>query len=469
MLERRGREQLEFFVCGSLRDLVPDDHVLARVETVLDLGWLHDEVAELYADGVGRPAIDPEAAVRLMLAGLLLGIVHDRRLMREAHVNLAIRWFAGFGLQDRLPDHSSLTRIRQRWGAERFRRIFERSVKSCVAAGIAKGEVVHVDASLIRADVAWESLAERHLKEVVEVNDPGPGPGQDGQRTKRRSKVKTLCLTDPDATMATTARNRRLEPSYKQHGVVDDLRGVVLDVEITTGETNEGQVILERLDAAAATTGVGIETITADAGYAYAKVFAGLEAREITGVIPTKAEPIRSKVPLRRFRYDAKHDHVKCPRGKILRPNKAKIAHGRFFASKVRDCRGCDLAAICLSPSRATKSLVIVHDYPALLRARRRRERWGETEDELYQRHSWRSEGFHGEAKTWHGLARAVRRGLDNMRIQAFLTAAAINLKRLAAALFALLCLALALCAGFSSVLTRSKPPPRRNGIAAPV
>ena len=168
-------------------------------------------------------------------------------------------------------------------------------------------------------------------------------------------------------------------------------------------------------------------------------MFAGLEAREITGIVPTKAEPIRSKVPLRRFRYDARHDIVRCPRGKILRPNNAKIAHGRFFASKARDCKGCDLAALCLSPSRATKAVVIVHDYPALLRARRRRDRWSEQDDRLYQRHRWRSEGFHGEAKTWHGLARAVRRGLDNMRIQAFLTAAAINLKRLAAALAALL------------------------------
>ena len=88
-----------------------------------------------------------------MLAGFLLGIVHDRRLMREAQVNLAIRWFAGYGLHEALPDHSWLTRIRQRWGAERFRRIFERTVKACVEAGIAKGEVVHVDASLIRADV----------------------------------------------------------------------------------------------------------------------------------------------------------------------------------------------------------------------------------------------------------------------------------------------------------------------------
>lgn len=442
MLERRVRGQLEFFVCGSLRDLVPDDHVLARVDRVLDLAWLHEEVAEVYAAGVGRPAIEPEAAVRLMLAGFLLGIVHDRRLMREAQVNLAIRWFGGFGLNDRLPEHSSLTRIRQRWGAERFRRIFERTVRACVAAGIAKGEIVHVDASLIRADVAWESLAVRHVGAVAAANEEEvlePEAERQARHSEKTGKFKKVCLTDPDASMATSGRNRRLEPSYKQHSVVDDELGVVLDVEVTTGEVNEGQAILARLDATAATTGAPIGIATADAGYAYAKVFAGLEAREIAGVIPTKAEPIRSKVPLRRFRYDAKHDLVKCPRGKILRPNKARISHGRFFASKARDCKGCDLAALCLSPSRVTKAIVIVHDYPALLRARRRRERWSEDEDQLYRRHRWRSEGFHGEAKTWHGLARAVRRGLENMRIQSFLTAAAINLKRLAAALLALI------------------------------
>lgn len=441
MLGLQERRQLEFFVCGSLRDLVPDDHILARVDRVLDLSWLREEVAEAYATNVGRPGIDPEAALRLMLAGFLLGMVHDRRLMREAQVNLAIRWFAGFGLHERLPDHSSLTRIRQRWGAERFRRIFERTVKACVAAGIAKGEIVHADASLIRADVAWESLAVRHVEAVATANgeaEPNPETETPLQDVKKIGKLKKVCLTDPDATMATTARNRRLEPSYKQHGVVDDGFGVVLEVEVTTGETNEGDQLLARLDTVEATTGAEIAIATADAGYAYAKIFGGLERRGIVGVIPTKAEPIRSPVPVRRFRYDAHNDILKCPRGKILRPGKP-IKHGRFFHSRPRDCAGCGLAALCLSKGRKSKSVVISNDYPALLRARRRRERWSEEDQRLYQRHRWRSEGFHGEAKTWHGLARAVRRGLENMRIQAFLTAAAINLKRLAAALVLLL------------------------------
>src|SRR5690606_15897992 len=144
------------------------------------------------------------------------------------------------------------------------------------------------------------------------------------------------------------ARNRRLEPSCKQHGVVDDLLGVVLDEEVTTGETNEGQQLLWRHDAVAEIAGGEIATVTADAGYAYAKIYGGLERRDIVGVIPTKAEPIRSPVPMRRFRYDAKHDILKCPRGKILRPQRP-AKHGRFFYARARDCRRCDLAALCLS------------------------------------------------------------------------------------------------------------------------
>jgi len=350
--------------------------------------------------------------------------------MREAQVNIAIRWFVGYGLHETLPDHSSLTRIRQRWGAERFRRVFERTVRACIDAKIAKGEVVHVDASLIRADVSWEGLALRHIEAVDQANEEAEA---EARKSRKTGRFKKMCVTDPDATMATNARNRPLEPAYKQHAVVDDLRGVVLDVAVTTGEVNEGQVIIERIDTAMERMGLTISTVTADAGYAYAKVFAAFERRGIDALIPAKAEPIRSRVPLRRFRYDARHDILKCPRGRVLRPTRP-VKHGRFFYSRASECAGCDLASLCLSAGRANKAVLVGDDYPALLRARRRRERWSEDDRRLYQRHRWRSEGFHGEAKTWHGLARAIRRGLANMKIQAYLTAAAVNLKRLAAA-----------------------------------
>jgi transposase len=436
MLGHKERDQLELFITGSLRLLIPDEHVLARVDRVLDLSWLREEVVDCYCIDDGRPGIDPEVAVRLMLAGLLIGIVHDRKLLREAQVNIAIRWFVGYALHEKLPDHSSLTRIRQRWGEARFRRIFKRTVEACLKAKIATAEVVHIDASLIRANVSWESLVERHVENVLSENETEGDIGV--EKTGRQSgSRKKVCVTDPDATMATNARNRRLEPSYKQHTAVDDKAGVILDVEVTTGERNEGEMIEPQVDEVKATTGIDIKTVTADAGYAYAKVYGALERRAINALIPAKTEPIKSRVPLKRFRYDAKHDILKCPRGRILRPARP-IKHGRFFYSKAKDCVRCPLRGDCLSKGRVNKAVVVGHDYPALLRARRRRERWSAEDRRLYPRPRWRSEGFHGEAKTWHGLGRAVRRGLTNMKIQAYLTAAAINLKRLAAALLAL-------------------------------
>jgi len=151
-----------------------------------------------------------------MLAGLLLGIVHDRRLMREAQVNLAIRWFVGYAPHEQLLDHSSLTRIHQRWGAERFRRIFQRSVQAYVAARIATGEVVHVDASLIHADVSWESLVAQRVEAVVEVNQDEAAIAAERDQ-KQTGRYKKVCPTDPDATMATNGRNRRLEVAAGPH------------------------------------------------------------------------------------------------------------------------------------------------------------------------------------------------------------------------------------------------------------
>lgn len=158
---------------------------------------------------------------------------------------------------------------------------------------------------------------------------------EDERKGQQSGKYKKVCTTDPDATMATNARNRRLEPAYKQHSAVDDKVGIILDVAVTTGQTNEGEMIEPQVDEVEATTGIDIKVVTADAGYAYAKVYGALERRGIDALIPAKAEPIKSRVPLRRFRYDAKNDILKCPRGRILRPARP-IKHGRFFYSKRR-------------------------------------------------------------------------------------------------------------------------------------
>ena len=291
MMGSNRREQMDLFVAGSLERLVPEDHVLARVDRVLDLSWLREEVADCYCLDNGRPGVDPEVALRLMLAGMLLGYVHDRRLLREAQAHLAVRWFIGIGLHEDLPHHSSLTRVRQRWGEERFKEIFRRTVQACLEAGVAKGEVVHVDASLIRADVSWESLAERRAGEVVREND-----SEDEGGKKKGGGGGSVSRTDPDARLARKSARAGFEPSYKHHAVVDDERGVVLDVAVTKGTVNEREVIESQVEAVSEVSGGAPALVTADAGYAYSKVYGTLERRGVAaphgslGRLPRRGE-----------------------------------------------------------------------------------------------------------------------------------------------------------------------------------
>lgn len=445
MFGRQERWQEDLFVACRLRDLVPDDHILKRVDNVLDLSWLRDEVKDCYCLDNGRPGIDPEAAVRLMLAGMFQGIVHDRKLMREAQVNLAIRWFVGYRLNDTLPHHSSLTHIRQRWGAEQFRRIFEKTVSQCIAADLVSGETVHVDATLIRADVSWESLTTQHIDQVMAENhnddspsdsDGGDKPKPGRPRKKSTNPPKRRSTTDPDATMSTANKYIRMEPNYKQHTATDDKVGVIVDVELTPGERNEGKELLGQIERIESATGEHLQTVTADASYAHSANYEALEARDTVAVIPPQPQPMNpKKIPVRRFKYDGRHKTVRCPGGKFLKRSSHSESRWTYRAG-TRDCRACKLRQRCFGEKASARTVVISDSYESLLRARRdKMTGWSKDKRRTYCRHRWRVEGSHGEAKTQHGLRRAVRRGTANVAIQVYLTAAVMNLKRLAAAL----------------------------------
>jgi transposase len=444
-MQTRKDRQEDLFVASPLRDLIPADHILMRVDAILDLSWLHTAVRECYCQDNGRPSIDPEAALRLMLAGFFQGIVHDRTLMREAQVNVAIRWFAGYRLDEALPERSSLTRIRQRWGAKLFRRIFERTVAQCVVAGLVTSDTVHIDATLIRADVSWDSLTTRHVEQVMERNeedtkerddDEPPTRGRGRPRTKKITPQK-YSPTDPDATMSTSCKQYHLEPTYKQHTAVEDHSGVIVDVSVTTGQANEGQQLLAQLERIETTVGAHVDCVTCDAGYAHSKNYAALEERETGAIIPPPPTPRRQqqRIPARRFKYDAHTDRITCPTGKHLEPKgRSANGNGRFYRLPSRDCQACPLRERCISATAKTRQILLVDGYTALLRARRRKEKgWDEQTREKYTRHRWHVEGVHGRAKTQHGLARAARRGLDNVTTQVYLTAIVMNLKKLAA------------------------------------
>jgi len=154
MMGRREGGQGQFFYAFDLDKVVPPDHLVRQIDSVIDLSWVHKELAPYYSD-TGRPSIDPVLMIRMLIVGYVFAIRSERRICAEVQVNLAYRWFCKLGIEDRIPDHSVFCRARH----ERFResdalrRVFEGVVATCVAAGLVGGEAFSIDASLIKADV----------------------------------------------------------------------------------------------------------------------------------------------------------------------------------------------------------------------------------------------------------------------------------------------------------------------------
>ena len=150
---RRDDGQVQFLYAFDLDKVVPPDHLVRQIDGVLDLSWVHKELAPYYSH-TGRPSIDPVLMIRMLLVGYVFTLRSERRLCSEVQVNLAYRWFCRLSVEDQIPDHSVFSRARH----ERFResdalrRVFEGVVAMCIAAGLVGGEGFAVDASLIQAD-----------------------------------------------------------------------------------------------------------------------------------------------------------------------------------------------------------------------------------------------------------------------------------------------------------------------------
>ena len=153
MMGRLKSEQVQLFYQFNLEDAVPDDHLVRRIDAALDLSWLRSELAAHYSS-MGRPSIDPELMIRMLVVGYVFAIRSERLICREVQVNLAYRWFCKLGIEDAIPNHSAFSRARnERFrDGDVFRHMFERVVAACIAAGLVGGEGFAVDASLIQAD-----------------------------------------------------------------------------------------------------------------------------------------------------------------------------------------------------------------------------------------------------------------------------------------------------------------------------
>jgi len=232
----------QLFVYIDIEKIIPENHLLRRIKKVLDFSFIRELMKSYYCEDNGRPSIDPEVFFRMQLIAYLYGIPSDRQLCKEIQVNLAYRWFIGLSLEDEVPDHSSLTRIRDRFGEEVFKEVFERIDEQCQKAGIVTGKKMIADAPLIEADASLDSMVERE--------EPDPDYRElrnyerryhdftTGNKKRKISNQTHVSSTDPDSSLVSyRIWHRKL--SYKAHFSVDAGSRIITDCYITTGFLEE--------------------------------------------------------------------------------------------------------------------------------------------------------------------------------------------------------------------------------------
>ena len=357
---RLNRDQRQLFYEFCLDEVVPDDHLVRQINSVLDLSWVHEELAPYYSL-IGRPSIDPVLMIRMLIVGYAFAIRSERQICREVQVNLAYRWFCELGLEDGIPDHSVFSRARNERFRESdvFRRVFERVVASCIEAGLVGGEGFAVDATLIEADANrqrsipgkdWDrerdpDRASRAVKEYLATLDDAAF----GAATEVVPKF--VSPSDP-AAQWTSALKGPAFFAYADNYLIDVRFGVIVDVEasraVRQAEVGAAKTMLERTEER---FGLKPQRLAADSAYGSAPMLNWLVAeKQITPHIPVLDKSRRQDGTFSRddFRYDATTDVYECPGGKDLRTS-GTVHDGQtlFYRASKLDCGPCPLKPRC--------------------------------------------------------------------------------------------------------------------------
>ncbi|PIR22925.1 MAG: IS5/IS1182 family transposase [Deltaproteobacteria bacterium CG11_big_fil_rev_8_21_14_0_20_45_16] len=344
--------QPKLFYQVKWQELVPKNHLLRRLERVLDLGFVQAKTKSLYCEENGRPSIDPEVFFRMQIVSYLYGVVSDRQLCEEIQVNLAYRWFCRLSLEDEVPDHSSLSRIRDRPGESFFKEAFETILEQCRKAGLVPGKKVIADASLIQASASIDSLEERDIpsdnQTILKRYDRRIGSYVLGKKSRKRSNQTHQSKTDPDSSLV--ARPNCYNKLYhKVHYSCDATSRVITDCHVTTGARHEGQVLPERLKYQQKQLALEISEIIADRGYGRGPTYRFCREQKIRSYIPLHDDHYgEHRVPRNEFLYQKKEDRYRCPQGHYLYPYEKLTGSSRRYRILGGHCQTCPPRNSCL-------------------------------------------------------------------------------------------------------------------------
>ncbi len=443
MMGRLETDQERFFYSYRLDELVPADHLVRKLDAVLDLSWVRAELAPYYSH-TGRPSIDPELMLRMLIVGYVFAIRSERQLCSEVQVNMAYRWFCGLSIESAIPDHSAFSRARH----ERFRqgdilrRVFESVVGACMASGLVGGAAFSVDASLIKADVnpakrvpgdapiAWPQgdKASRAVRDYLSALDrestETPATGR-----KRRPRM-AISLTDPEAVWIAYRKIRSIF-AYHANYLIDNKLGIIVDAEGNrANRIDENQACVDMVARVAQRFGLKPKRLAADTAYGNARTLKHLVEHGIEPHIPVIDKSARNDGTFSRaeFQYDQVHDLYICPGGKEL--TTSGTAHDGTtykYLAKRRDCEICPLKPKCTKGKERRLARDVDEPIRDFVRALAGTPAFKHSRDQRKK-----VEMAFAHMKRIFKLDRLRLRGLSGARDEILLTATAQNLRKLA-------------------------------------
>ena len=439
MMGRQTGDQSQLFYLFNLEGRIPARHLLRRINPTVTgvLADLRGKLEPFYSE-LGRPSIDPELMIRMLIVSYCYGIRSERKLCEEVELHLAYRWFCRLGLEDKVPNHStfSVNRHGRFRDSDIFRQLFEAVVKACMDAGLIKGEGFAIDASVMEAnasryhgkapgEIDW-SVPERQTRAVAEFLS-----GLDNEDTEADRKLpKVISLSDPCAAWTAKA-NKRVQFGYGLNYMVDVEHAVIVDVEATPARTYEEvaatKTMIDRTETAFS---LKPKRLTADTAYGTGKLLAWLLDKDITPHIPVweRYERTDGMFSRRDFTYDAARDCYICPNGRQLRTS-GTVHDGRVrnYLSHPADCRICKLKQRCTrAPFRKIARDINeeARDHARALKATPEFEQSSDARKKVEMRFA--------HLKVHHRFERMRLRGLTGARDEFHLAAIAQNLKTLA-------------------------------------
>ncbi len=448
MIERQPNQRREVEVT-DIEGLVPKRHLLRKIERSMDWEEVYKLVEHLYSRDRGRPSVDPVVLIKIVLLQHLYGIRSLRQTLVECEVNLAYRWFLGYGLSARLPHFSTVSyNFLHRFSAETFEAIFELVLEQAISSGYIKPEIIFVDATHIKANAnrkkqmkkyvpaavkQYEEQLHKEVNEDRELHGKKPFEDKDGDHDKEDGSQMELrevsvSTTDPEAGLFHKGEHQKCF-AYTAHTACDR-NNFVLGVEVSAGNLHDS-VLFDAIYGQVTERFPEVEVVTADAGYKTPwickRVF---DDGRIPSLPYKRPQTKKGNLPWQEYVYDEFYDCVLCPQSQVLNYSTTNRQGYREYKSNAVVCRNCQVRERC-TQSKNFQKVVARHIWAHYLE-RAEDVRHSPLGQQTYSKRSQTIERVFADAKEKHGMRYTTYRGLASVTNWVRLKFAAMNLKKLA-------------------------------------